>query len=193
MSAANALSTVRFSDWDLSPEIANSISSKGWDFATPIQAEAIPLARSGRDIVGQARTGSGKTAAFGIPIIENCKPTGVTQALVLCPTRELATQVGEEMQWLQGEKGLKFVTVYGGTDIDKQAKVLDSGCDIIVGTPGRVIDMSKRGHIDLETITHFVQNKSISIPLTSSTRLCLTPFKGVVLGWLLFLTAAYLN
>ncbi len=160
MSAANALSTVRFSDWDISSDIADAISAKGWEFATPIQAEAIPLARSGNDIVGQARTGSGKTAAFGIPIIENCKPTGQTQALVLCPKRELATQVSEEMQWLQGGKGLKFVTVYGGTDLEKQAKVLDSGCDIIVGTPGRVIDMSKRGHIKLENITHFALDEA---------------------------------
>ena len=160
MSAANALSTVRFSDWDLAPEVAEAISVKGWEYATPIQAESIPLARSGKDIVGQARTGSGKTVAFGIPIIENCQPTGQTQALVLCPTRELATQVGEEIQWLQGGKGLKFITVYGGTDIDKQAKLLDAGCDVIVGTPGRVIDMSKRGHIDLETITHFALDEA---------------------------------
>ena len=160
MSAANALSTVRFSDWDLSPSISDAISAKGWDFVTPIQAESIPMARAGRDIVGQARTGSGKTVAFGIPLIENSQPTGQTQALVLCPTRELATQVSEELQWLQGDKGLKFVTVYGGTDIDKQAKVLDSGCDIIVGTPGRVIDMSKRGHIDLQTITHFALDEA---------------------------------
>ena len=160
MSAANAHSKVRFSDWELSTYIADAISSKGWEFATPIQAEAIPLARAGNDIVGQARTGSGKTVAFGIPIIESCEPTGLTQALVLCPTRELATQVSEEMQWLQGGKGLRFVTVYGGTDIDKQAKVLDAGCDIIVGTPGRVIDMSKRGHINLENITHFALDEA---------------------------------
>jgi len=160
MSATNALSTVRFSDWDLSPNIANAISSKGWDFVTPIQADSIPLALAGKDIVGQARTGSGKTVAFGIPLIENSQPTGQTQALVLCPTRELATQVSEELQWLQGDKGLKFVTVYGGTDLEKQAKVLDSGCDIIVGTPGRVIDMSKRGHIDLEHITHFALDEA---------------------------------
>ncbi len=160
MSATNALSTVRFSDWDLSPNIANAISSKGWDFVTPIQADSIPFALAGKDIVGQARTGSGKTVAFGIPLIENSQPTGQTQALVLCPTRELATQVSEELQWLQGDKGLKFATVYGGTDIEKQAKVLDSGCDIIVGTPGRVIDMSKRGHIDLEHITHFALDEA---------------------------------
>ncbi|MEE2758989.1 MAG: DEAD/DEAH box helicase [Candidatus Thermoplasmatota archaeon] len=160
MSASNAHSNVRFSDWDLSPSIAKAISEKGWEFATPIQAESVPLARNGNDIVGQARTGSGKTVAFGIPIIENCQPTGQTQGLVLCPTRELATQVSEEMQWLQGDKGLKMVTVYGGTDIEKQSKVLDSGCDIIVGTPGRVIDMTKRGHINLDGITHFALDEA---------------------------------
>ncbi|MDP6906642.1 MAG: DEAD/DEAH box helicase [Candidatus Thalassarchaeaceae archaeon] len=160
MSATNALSNARFTAWDLPNEIQQAIDSKGWEFATPIQAEAIPLARSGRDVVGQARTGSGKTVAFGIPIIENCNPTGVVQALVMCPTRELATQVGEEISWLQGNKGLKILTVYGGTDVDKQAAKLDAGCDIIVGTPGRVIDMTKRGHINLENITNFALDEA---------------------------------
>ena len=160
MSAANALSKVRFAAWNLPSEIQQAIDSKGWEFTTPIQAEAIPLARAGRDIVGQARTGSGKTVAFGIPIIENCQPTGTIQALVLCPTRELATQVSEEIQWLQGNKGLQIMTVYGGTDLEKQAKKLDAGCDIVVGTPGRVIDMTKRGHIALEHISRFALDEA---------------------------------
>ena len=153
-------SSVRFSDWSLSEEIMSAIQEKGWEFATPIQAEAIPLALSGRDIVGQARTGSGKTVAFGVPIIENCTPTGSPQALIMCPTRELATQVGEELVWLQGPKGLRIITVYGGTDIDKQAKQLQAGNDIIVGTPGRIIDMSKRGHIDLKSIHSFALDEA---------------------------------
>ncbi len=144
-----APSTVRFSDWDLEESIQDAISEQGWSEATPIQVDSIPLARSGCDLIGQARTGSGKTAAFGIPIVEQCSPTGVLQALALTPTRELAVQVTEELSWLQGDKGLKLITVYGGTDLEKQAKKLDAGVDIIVGTPGRVIDMSKRGHIDL--------------------------------------------
>ena len=160
MSASKSHTNIRFSDWDLSNSIADAISSKGWEFATPIQAESIPLSMQGCDIVGQARTGSGKTVAFGIPILESCQPTGSIQALVLCPTRELATQVSEELQWLQGDKGLKLITVYGGTDLEKQAKNLDSGCDIIVGTPGRVIDMTKRGHINLEGITHFALDEA---------------------------------
>ena len=113
------------------------------------------MARQGRDIVGQARTGSGKTAAFGIPIIEANEPRGSLQSLILCPTRELAVQVAEEMVSLQGSKGLNIETVYGGTDLEKQAKLLDGGVDVIVGTPGRVIDMSKRGHIDLSKVERF--------------------------------------
>ncbi len=144
-----------FSDWDLDSEIADAISNKGWTIPTDIQVEAIPVARAGRDVVGQARTGSGKTAAFGIPIIEACQATGSPQAIVLCPTRELAVQVAEEISWLQGGLGMSVQTVYGGTDIEKQAKLLDKGADIIVGTPGRVIDMAKRGHLKLADIRRF--------------------------------------
>ena len=144
-----------FTDWELDSAVAEAISSKGWTTPTEIQLEAIPVARKGRDVVGQARTGSGKTAAFGIPIIEAASASGKPQAIILCPTRELAVQVAEELSWLQGESGLSIQTVYGGTDIDKQATELQSGSDIIVGTPGRVIDMSKRGHLNLSDISHF--------------------------------------
>ncbi len=149
--STNALSTTLFSEWDLEDCTQQAINEQGWDAATPIQAETVPIARSGRDIIGQARTGSGKTAAFGIPMIESCSPSGKLQALTLVPTRELAVQVTEELSWLQGDKGLKLITVYGGTDLEKQAKKLDAGVDIIIGTPGRVIDMCKRGHIDLSS------------------------------------------
>ena len=113
------------------------------------------MGRKGIDVVGQARTGSGKTAAFGIPILEACEVKKTTQGLVLCPTRELAVQVAEELVTLQGNKGLSIETVYGGTDLEKQAKLLAEGVDLIVGTPGRVIDMSKGGHIDLSSIAIF--------------------------------------
>jgi len=149
------MTSLTFNDWQLESGIAEAIQSLGWEEPTQIQAEAIPVARKGKDVVGQARTGSGKTGAFGIPIIESCEPTGTTQAIVLCPTRELAVQVAEEMTSIQGKKGLGVQTVYGGTDIEKQAKLLGSGVDIIVGTPGRVIDMTKRGHIDLGSIGIF--------------------------------------
>tara|TARA_B100000214_G_scaffold132271_1_gene94078 strand:- start:905 stop:2341 length:1437 start_codon:yes stop_codon:yes gene_type:complete len=146
---------IQFENWNLNPEMARAIAEKGWKEPTEIQIEAIPVARKGRDVVGQARTGSGKTAAFGIPIIESCEPKGMTQAIILCPTRELAVQVAEELLWIQGNQEIKIETVYGGTDIEKQAKLLDKGVDIIVGTPGRVIDMAKRGHLNLENITYF--------------------------------------
>ncbi|MEC7700487.1 MAG: DEAD/DEAH box helicase, partial [Candidatus Thermoplasmatota archaeon] len=143
------MTTPSFSDWDLEAPIAKAIDGLGWTEPTEIQVGALPVARRGIDVVGQARTGSGKTAAFAIPIIEHCEPSGSLQALVLCPTRELAVQVAEEMGALQGDKGLSIETVYGGTDIERQAKRLGKGVDVIVGTPGRVIDMSKRGHIGL--------------------------------------------
>ena len=141
----------KFSDWDLPDGILSGISSLGWDEPTPVQLDSIPLARKGCDVIGQARTGSGKTGAFGIPMIELVNPLGTLQGLILCPTRELAKQVTVELDNLQGEIGLKIASVYGGTDIEKQAAELDSGVDIIVGTPGRVMDMSKRGHIDLNS------------------------------------------
>ena len=149
------MSPPKFNDWGLEEPVQKAIAELGWEEPTEIQLEAIPVARQGRDVVGQARTGSGKTAAFGIPIIEANEPLGKTQSLILCPTRELAVQVAEEMGALQGKKGLKIETVYGGTDLEKQAKLLDKGVDVIVGTPGRVIDMSKRGHIDLSKIRMF--------------------------------------
>ncbi|MAJ01124.1 MAG: ATP-dependent RNA helicase [Euryarchaeota archaeon] len=141
--------TTRFDSWDLPEHILNGLNIIGWEFATQVQKDTVPLARSGRDVIGQARTGSGKTAAFGLPILERCQPTGALQALILTPTRELANQVAEEVNMLQGESGLTILTVYGGTDIEKQAKTLGGGVDIIVGTPGRVMDMTERGHIDL--------------------------------------------
>ncbi|MGA0331767.1 MAG: DEAD/DEAH box helicase [Candidatus Poseidoniaceae archaeon] len=145
----------RFDSLQLPDSIMQGISSLEWECLTEVQRDTIPLARSGRDVIGQARTGSGKTAAFGIPILERCQPTGNLQGLVLAPTRELAQQVAEEMNILQGESGLSIMTVYGGTDLEKQAKGLDAGVDIIVGTPGRVMDMSERGHLDLASLQVF--------------------------------------
>ena len=145
----------RFDSWDLPENILNALNAVEWEFATQVQKDTIPLARQELDVIGQARTGSGKTAAFGIPIIERCQPNGKLQALVLTPTRELANQVAQEFHTLQGDSGLSIQTVYGGTDLDKQAKKLSDGVDIIVGTPGRVMDMTERGHINLEAPTLF--------------------------------------
>ena len=145
----------RFSDWVLKQSTLSGLENLGWENATPVQRDTIPIALDGNDVIGQARTGSGKTGAFGIPIIEACQPKGTLQALILTPTRELANQVSVEMNSIQGDSGLKIVTVYGGTDLEKQARQLNDGVDIIVGTPGRVMDMTKREYIDLSKPTIF--------------------------------------
>jgi len=149
-----------FAAWKLEPAINKGLENLGWENATWIQLESIPSAREGKNLIGQARTGSGKTGAFGIPIIERCEAIGKLQALVLAPTRELASQVCEEFNQLQTDKGLQIISVYGGTDIEKQAKQLDDGVDVIVGTPGRVMDMSKRGHIDLNHPSMFILDEA---------------------------------
>lgn len=145
----------RFSSWNLPPSLQQGLANAGWEYATQVQRDTVPIARQGKDVIGQARTGSGKTGAFGLPILEQCQPTGTLQALILAPTRELANQVAEELEVLQGESGLTILTVYGGTDLEKQAKTLTDGVDIIVGTPGRVMDMTERSHIDLTKPTLF--------------------------------------
>ena len=144
-----------FKSWDLPEKLHQGLHSLGWEFATQVQKDTIPIARNGLDLIGQARTGSGKTGAFGIPIIESCEPKGILQALILAPTRELANQVSEELDSIQGDSGLVIATVYGGTDLEKQARKLQDGVDIIVGTPGRVMDMTKREYIDMNSPTIF--------------------------------------
>ena len=150
----------RFENFSLKSELLSGLSDIGWDLCTEVQKETIPLALEGRDVIGQARTGSGKTAAFGLPTLNACEPTGQLQALILTPTRELANQVAEELNNIQGDYGLAIVTVYGGTDIEKQARQLKSGVDIIVGTPGRVMDMTERKHISLEHPKFFVLDEA---------------------------------
>jgi ATP-dependent RNA helicase DeaD len=152
--------TTPFSAWDLKDELQAGLVNIGWEFSTEVQKETIPLALTGKDVIGQARTGSGKTAAFGLPALNSCQPTGELQALILTPTRELANQVAEELSLLQGNAGLIIQTVYGGTDLEKQARSLKQGVDLIVGTPGRVMDMTERGHIDLSKPGLFILDEA---------------------------------
>jgi len=152
--------TTPFSAWDLNDALQEGLVNIGWEFATQVQKQTIPIALSGKDVIGQARTGSGKTAAFGLPTMNACQPTGELQALILTPTRELANQVAEELSNIQGDAGLNIQTVYGGTDLEKQAKNLQAGVDIIVGTPGRVMDMTERGFINLEKPKFFVLDEA---------------------------------
>lgn len=133
---------LRFEDINLSWEVQKGIQDMGFEEMSPIQSQAIPILLEGRDIIGQAQTGTGKTAAFGIPIIERCDLEDKhVQALVLCPTRELSIQVSEEIAKLgKYKKGLTMLPVYGGQPIERQIKALKKGVNIVIGTPGRVLD-----------------------------------------------------
>lgn len=121
----------------------------GFEEASPIQAMAIPHLLEGKDVIGQAQTGTGKTAAFGIPVLEKVDVRHKSpQAIILCPTRELAIQVATEMSQLAKRKrGLFVLPIYGGQPIERQIKALRRGVQVIVGTPGRIMDHMKRGTI----------------------------------------------
>ncbi len=140
------METIRFEDLELDSRILRAVTEMGFEAATPIQAQAIPVQMEGRDIVGQAQTGTGKTAAFGIPLLQKVDPRDKKlQAIVLCPTRELAIQVAEEMRRLaKYMHGIKVVPVYGGQDITRQIRSLKEGVQIVIGTPGRVMDHMRR-------------------------------------------------
>ena len=146
--------SITFDDLGLSKDILKSVEDMGFEEASPIQVLAIPPLLAGRDVVGQAQTGTGKTAAFGIPILERIDPRNkAPQALVLCPTRELAIQVAEEIGKLASRKrGVFALPVYGGQPIERQFRALAKGAQIIVGTPGRVMDHMERGTLKLEQI-----------------------------------------
>src|SRR3954447_6842055 len=136
-----------FSELGLSPELLRAIDNLGFEQASPIQAEAIPLLMQGKDVVGQSMTGSGKTAAFAVPAIEKVDLSlKAPQVLVLCPTRELAVQVSEEVHKLAlFKRGVHALPIYGGQSYDRQLYGLRQGAQIIIGTPGRVMDHMRRG------------------------------------------------
>jgi ATP-dependent RNA helicase DeaD len=138
----------------LSPELLKAVAALGFEEAAPIQAVAIPVLLEGRDVVGQSQTGSGKTAAFAIPAIELCDPAvKAVQVLVLCPTRELATQVADQVHKLAAfKRGIHALPVYGGASFERQAYELKRGSQIVIGTPGRVIDHLERGTMKLDQV-----------------------------------------
>lgn len=137
---------MRFQDADIDRDILRAVEEMGFETMSPIQERAIPILMEGKDIIGQAQTGTGKTAAFGIPMIQRVDPSlGKLQAIVLCPTRELAIQAAEEIRKLAKYKpGIKVLPIYGGQDITRQIRSLARGVQIIVGTPGRVMDHMRR-------------------------------------------------
>ncbi len=145
-----------FFEFNLHHSITRAISEMGFEEATPIQEQVIPLAVSGRDLIGQAQTGTGKTAAFGIPLLEKVDVANdKIQGLVLAPTRELAIQVAEEMSKLSVYKGVKILPIYGGQDIGRQIRALKNRPHLIIATPGRLIDHMERHTIrlgDVETV-----------------------------------------
>ena len=148
------MTTRIFSELGLSAEVLKAIDKLGFEQASPIQAEAIPLLLAGNDVVGQSQTGSGKTAAFGVPAIEKVDPLlRAVQVLILCPTRELAVQVAEELHKLSlFKRGLHTLPIYGGQSYERQFEGLRNGAQIVIGTPGRVMDHMRRGTMRLDKL-----------------------------------------
>src|SRR5882757_1371940 len=148
------ITTKLFSELGLSPELLKAIDKLGFEQASPIQAESIPVLMQGRDVVGQSQTGSGKTAAFAVPAIEKVDPLQRTvQVLILCPTRELAVQVSEEVHKLAFfKRGIHALPIYGGQSYERQFSGLKQGAHIVIGTPGRVMDHMRRGTLRLDAL-----------------------------------------
>jgi ATP-dependent RNA helicase DeaD len=155
-------SQIRFDDLGLSGPLLDAIRSAGYSAATPIQARAIPLLLAGRDVLGQAQTGTGKTAAFALPMLSRIElQREVPQVLVLTPTRELAIQVAEAFRrYASGLPGLRVAAIYGGQDYHTQFRQLDRGAHVVVGTPGRVMDHVKRGSLKLDGVSGLVLDEA---------------------------------
>jgi ATP-dependent RNA helicase DeaD len=152
---------ITFADLDLIEPIARAVSDLGFEAPTPIQAQAIPVLLKGHDMIGQAQTGTGKTAAFALPLLQICDPNTLgVQALVLEPTRELAVQVGSGIFDYGRHTGLRVATVFGGQPFDRQIRMLQSGAQIVVGTPGRILDHLRRGTLDLSNVRYCVLDEA---------------------------------
>lgn len=151
-----------FECFELDERLLKAVAKLGFTEPTPIQEKAIPVLLSGSDIIGRARTGSGKTAAFGLPLVQavTAKPKGGVRAMVVTPTRELALQVTEALRTYSAGTGIKFVTIYGGSPYAPQFRALDSGVPVVVGTPGRLIDHLERGSLDLSNLDLLVLDEA---------------------------------
>jgi len=150
-----------FAHFGLDGRLMAAIDTLGFDTPTPIQSEAIPALLKGHDVVGGARTGSGKTAAFGLPLLERVKDGGKSvRALLLTPTRELCLQVTQALRSYSAGLGIKTLAIYGGTPYPPQLKALRSGVTVVVGTPGRVLDLIKRGALDLSSVEVMVLDEA---------------------------------
>lgn len=150
-----------FSMFDLHPQVLQAITDLGYEVPTPIQERAIPALLAGRDVLGQAQTGTGKTAAFALPLLHNLDTSvrGV-QGLVVTPTRELALQVSKAIYEYGRLRGVRVLAVYGGQSYDRQISRLERGVDIVVGTPGRMLDLINRGVLNLGTVRYLVLDEA---------------------------------
>lgn len=152
---------LKFTELNLSEALLSSIERSGFEEATPIQEATIPLALEGRDVIGQAQTGTGKTAAFGLPMLEKIDPNNAQlQGLVIAPTRELAIQTQEELYRLGRDKKIRVQAVYGGADINRQIRQLKNRPHIVVGTPGRMLDHINRHTLKLSTVQTLVLDEA---------------------------------
>ncbi|UTY62111.1 MAG: DEAD/DEAH box helicase [Marine Group I thaumarchaeote] len=150
----------KFKDLGLKEEVLRGITDQGFEEAFEIQEAVIPVLLSGRDVVGQAHTGSGKTAAFALSMLNDITPKKGIQGLIMAPTRELAMQISTEIKKMGKHTGIRIATVYGGQGMGIQLDALHRGVEIIVATPGRLIDHLKRGSIELGDITHIVLDEA---------------------------------
>lgn len=153
---------IKYEDAGLDEKILRAVAEIGYEVMTPIQKEAIPVMLEGKDLIGQAQTGTGKTAAFGIPVVQKVDPFEErTQALILCPTRELAIQAADDIrQYAKYYSGVRVLPIYGGQDISKQIRSLRGNSQIVVGTPGRVMDHIRRHTIKLEAVNTIVLDEA---------------------------------
>ena len=153
---------VTFDAMPLTSDVRKAIDDLGYTHPTPVQRAVFEFAAKGRDMVVQARTGTGKTAAFGLPLIDSVVKVNrpAVQAMILCPTRELALQITRELSAIAKHRGTKVVAVYGGAPMGKQIDQLKEGAQILVGTPGRVLDHLRRGTLDTSACKAFVLDES---------------------------------
>ncbi len=157
MMKSTGLTQKRFEDFDLYPSLLEGLRESGFVYCTPIQAAVLPVALAGKDVAGQAKTGTGKTAAFLVPLFNRLlsqkdRESGIPAALIVTPTRELALQVHQDAQAIGRHCGFKITQVLGGIDYAKQAEILKEGADIVIGTPGRMIDYIKKGVLKTSAI-----------------------------------------
>ncbi|MHA7734360.1 DEAD/DEAH box helicase [Nitrosopumilus sp. S6] len=150
----------KFQELGLKEDILKGIKDLGFEEAFPIQEAVIPVLLTGRDVVGQAHTGSGKTAAFALSMLQEIQPKNGIQGLIMAPTRELAMQITDEIKKFGKYTGIRVATVYGGQGMGLQLDALERGVEIVVATPGRLIDHLKRGSIELRDVTHIVLDEA---------------------------------